>query len=311
MSPNGCVISTVFKFIMLLIIFCISKPNILNIELYIILYTKKIYSMSEAQFVQYSNIVVFATEWRKYKLLSKPMELSEFRKTMQADQFVTLDCSNTKNKTLVTIYLFDKDSKYTASSQDLRKLLKKNKDRRDLILITYEPLGTYCQRVINNEFKQMSIYIYRHEIFSLIAPKGPLCYPHRIMSIEEVKSLTNNDLCCYLTNLPKIYDEDPMCVWIGAKRGDVIEITMLSDISGETIQYRVVVSKSGKIIGYRESTDDTDDTKKTIDAKADITEIEEDDEVQEHRENQDIADDDAEDDAAEVESTVELNDDAE
>lgn len=260
--------------------------------------------MSEAQFNQYNNIITFVKDWRKYKLQHKPLDLISFRKAMQSsDQYVRIDCLDTKKSKEVLIYLFDKDSKYTASSQDLKRLLKKFKTPSTLLLITYKPLTTYSKKAIQSFKKLLTIYDYRHEIFDLVLPNGPLCYPHRVMSREEVIKLTNEDLCCYIIGLPKIFDEDPQCIWIGAEVGDIVEIKMLSDISGNTYQYRVVIPKSGKVISYKEIFEE-----KTNDAEENEEDDEEDDEeVQEHREN--VADDvDVDDD--EADDADEVDDDA-
>jgi DNA-directed RNA polymerase subunit H (RpoH/RPB5) len=172
---------------------------------------------------------------------------------MQTEQYVELICQNPSKQRIVHIYLLEKNSKYSNSSQDLKKLLNRIKNPTDVILICYKPLNTYSKKTINT-FKHLNIYTYLHEIFDLVIPNGPLCYPHRIMSREEVLKLCNDDLFCYLTNLPKIFDEDPQCIWIGAESGDVIEIKFLSDLSGEAVQYRVCVPKSGRLI-YKQITE--------------------------------------------------------
>lgn len=235
--------------------------------------------MSDSQFNQYNNLVIFAKDWRKYKLITKPLDKESFRKAMQSESYVRLDCIDPEKSKEVLIYLFDRDSKYTNSSQDLKRLLKKFKNPTTLLLITYRPLTTYSKKVVNTFKKLLTIYDYRHEIFDLILPSGPLCYPHRVMSRDEVIKLANEDLCCYITGIPRIFDEDPQCIWIGAEVGDVVEIKMLSDITGETYQYRVVIPKSGKVIAYKE-TDKEEKEEKEEDKKE-----EDDEEVLEHREN--------------------------
>jgi len=236
--------------------------------------------MSAAQFNQYMNVVTFAKEWREYKVQNDILSANDFRKQMQADSYVKLDCVDSKKNKNVIIYLFDKESKYTTTSSELKRLLSKIKIANStVILIVYSPLGVYSRRAIQ-KFKNLNIYTYLHEIFDLVVPNGPLCYPHRVMSREEVLALTNNELCCYLINLPKIYDEDPQCIWIGAEIGDVVEITSLSDIAGEAIHYRVVIPKSGKIIAYKDISDENKD------AFTEAKEVEElDDDVQEHLDN--------------------------
>lgn len=249
--------------------------------------------MTESQYNQYNNLLVFAKEWRKYKVTSQHIDIDTFRKTIQVDQYIKIECLDTHNNKNVYIYLFDRISKYITSSQDLKKLLKKIKPASDVILVIYKPLGTYGRRAVSS-FKNLNINVYRQEIFDLIAPKGPLCYQHRIMSREEIIKLTNDDLCCYITNLPKIFDEDTQCIWIGAKVGDVLEIKICSDISGESIHYRVVVPKSGKLIAHKEFAE----------AAAEPTEEkeEEDEEILEHRE--DAAGSDEDDDQEETTDSV-------
>jgi DNA-directed RNA polymerase subunit H (RpoH/RPB5) len=247
--------------------------------------------MAEVEFARYNNIITFATEWRKYQMDTKPLDKEVFRKTMQTDQYVKLECHDPRKDKTVLIFLFDKTSKYVASSQDMKKLLKKIKDACQVILITYQALNVYHRKAIANQ-KLLTVSVYRHEIFDLVLPKGPLCYPHRVMSRDEVIKLTNEDMCCYVINLPKILDEDPQCIWIGAEVGDVVEIKMLSDVSGETYQYRVVIPKSGKVIAYKETA--------PVDAEvAPAAENEEDEEIQEHRENKDDGDDEADDEDVE------------
>jgi DNA-directed RNA polymerase subunit H (RpoH/RPB5) len=239
--------------------------------------------MSDIEFNRYKNIIIFAEEWRKYKI-DNVLGKEDFRKAMQSDQYVRLDCLDNRKDRVVHVYLFDKNSKYVLSSPDMKKLLKKIKDPCQLILITYQVLNVYHRKAIASQ-KHLTVSVYRHEIFDLVVPHGPLCYSHRVMSRDEVIKLTNEDLCCYVINLPKIYDEDPQCIWIGAEVGDVVEIKMLSDIAGIAYQYRVVIPKSGKVIAYKD-----------IDPDAAPTAEEDDDDVQEHRENKNTNNSDVEDD---------------
>ena len=213
--------------------------------------------MINTDFERYKNVIIFAKEWRGYKLQSELLDEDKFKKNMHLHQYILMDCMDTKKNKMVKIYLFDKNSKYMMSSQEIRKILKKLNDPCNVIFITYQALSTYHKKAINQE-KHLNIYIYRHEIFDLILPNGPLCYPHRIMSKEEVLKLTNDDLCCYVINLPKILDEDPQCIWIGAEVGDVIEIKIYSDILGEAYYYRVVIPKVVKSVVFEEHNHEND-----------------------------------------------------
>ncbi len=100
--------------------------------------------------------------------------------------------------------------------------------------------------------------------------------------------------------LPKIFDEDSQCIWIGAESGDVVEIKMLSDIAGETIQYRVVVPRSGRVIFAKEDQQDQQDEQN----QATLDTSQEDDELEEHRELN-TADELIADDVSDAEDTKE------
>ena len=65
--------------------------------------------------------------------------------------------------------------------------------------------------------------------------------PHRIMSKDEVKKLMKKYGLKSLKQLPRILITDPAAIAIGAARGDVLEITRNSEITGESKYYRVVV----------------------------------------------------------------------
>jgi DNA-directed RNA polymerase subunit H (RpoH/RPB5) len=238
--------------------------------------------MSDIQFKQYEIIVIFAEKWRKYKPKKNKLTKIEFRKEMQLNKYVKMDYINPENSRNIIIYLFASDSKHANASQELRKLMSKNKEPADVLLITEVPFKIYSRDVVKS-FKHLNIKCYLHQNFNSIVPEGPLCYPHRIMSKDEVNKLLNNDLYCNLTNLPKILEEDPQCIWIGAVVGDVVEIKNMGDINGEFIQHRVVIPKSGKIISFREdekqeAPEEEDDIKDYRDeAKNDLSDYEEDD----------------------------------
>lgn len=239
------------------------------------------------QYHQYENILIFAKEWRKYKQVSDVYDSERFRKEIQASQHVKIEFFDEKIGRPVFIFLLSADSNFTVTAQYLKKLLVHIRNPSDIIIIAREPLRNYAQKAMRT-FKHLRIKVYLHENFDLIVPNGPLCYPHRILSHEEIQRLLNEELFCYLINLPKILLEDVQCIWIGAEVGDVVETTMLSDIAGETVQYRVVVPKSGKITSFRQDSVDVV-----------VENDDEDEDIQEHRENAAIDKEDIDDEELE------------
>lgn len=61
---------------------------------------------------------------------------------------------------------------------------------------------------------------------------------HRILSAEEVEKVIKETNVLKLTNFPKIDSQDAMAKWIGARPGDVVEVTGMCMGSGENKRYR-------------------------------------------------------------------------
>lgn len=227
--------------------------------------------MSGAQYQQYLNLHIFAKDWRKYKQKQPPLDKNKFRTSMMSNSYVELKYAQPRTGRPVNIYLLAKNNPCSRKVDDLRKLLVKNKEPSDVILVSDEKFKVHPKNEIKSKkFSHLNVSCYLHENFMLVVPKGPSCYPHRIMSSEEVNELMNNGLMrSDLHDLPKILKSDVQCIWIGADIGDVIEITVGSDIIGEVIQYRLVIEESGTNIVF----DETPDLKELDDDDIDEAEI--------------------------------------
>jgi DNA-directed RNA polymerase subunit H (RpoH/RPB5) len=211
--------------------------------------------MTDIQYNQYNIIQSFAVNWRKYTPNFEPLEKEAFRRAMQLDKYVRLDYINPKNGKQVIIFLFAPDSPHATSSTMLKRILVRVKDPGDIILVMKKYLGSYSKIALKS-FPHLRVKCYLHENFNIIIPNGPLCYKHRILSTEEVNTLLNTELYCYLVNLPKILIDDPQCIWLGCEIGDVLEITSPSEIAGEYVHYRVVCPKNGAAINIADVRDD-------------------------------------------------------
>ena len=63
---------------------------------------------------------------------------------------------------------------------------------------------------------------------------------HRVMKDKEVENLLDK-FGIRKNQLPKVLDGDPVAMLLGARPGDVLEITRKRETSGENKYYRVVV----------------------------------------------------------------------
>jgi len=197
--------------------------------------------MPSQQYNRYKNIIEFGTIWRKYRLDSEILQEDAFNKEIIEKQFIFMNFSEGDKK--IRAYLFIAASDYDRTSAKLANLLKDVPAGTEVILITSDFYKGYPAKLIK-KIKDKRIYNYRHNHFDLVIPRAPLCGKHRIMSIDEVNTLLVKELHTDLLQLPKILESDPQCIWIGAKLADVLEITSHSEVSGEYIHYRLVISNN-------------------------------------------------------------------
>lgn len=236
--------------------------------------------MSTHQYQQYQNLHIFAQQKRGYKLMEPILNEEKFRNTMQIQKYIKMVYKNEQTDKPVLIYLLAVGSKYFNESPQLKRLLTAIQEPSDVILVSEGPFKIHHTRAIN-KFTHLRIKTYLHENFALDITKGPLCFPHTILSKKEVSDLLNNELYTCLANLPNIFIEDVQCIWAGAEVGDVVRIDMFSPINGPFVQYRAVVPKKGRIISFRERdveeepTEEVDDVSEFRDETIDESEEDE------------------------------------
>ena len=119
--------------------------------------------------------------------------------------------------------------------RDLAKIcgeeeLKKSGKKIDLIKRLVADVSTEKLRTYAMEFMGVGKKILDHNW----VPK------HEIMTDVAVEKLLTN-LGIKKNQLPKILDSDPISMLLGAKPGDILEITRVRETSGENKYYRIVV----------------------------------------------------------------------
>jgi|TARA_B110000908_G_C10261399_1_gene459504 DNA-directed RNA polymerase subunit H (RpoH/RPB5) len=108
-------------------------------------------------------------------------------------------------------------------------ILKSNLTSQGLSAIREVNASGYAIEYFND--RDLYFNITEHELAS----------PHRIITEEETTSLLEKYKTT-LAYLPKIYDSDPMAKYYGAKVGQVVEITRLTETAGHSLYYRTVIS---------------------------------------------------------------------
>ena len=213
-------------------------------------------------FEKYENIKKFILEYRTYKMEEKFLDYNTFKKCMQIEQFITHKCIDVKKGRTVYIYLFMYNSKYIKTTPQFKRLMDKIPEEPcDVIIITKLELSVYIKKALL-KYTNLKIFNYLHKYFSIEISKGPLCSKHVVLTNNEVKELCSRELIIHPLSLPSISINDPQNIWIGGELGEVIKILSVSEITGETIRYRIVSPDSGKMINIqklKKSIQDIDD----------------------------------------------------
>ena len=203
--------------------------------------------MSGTLYRKYTNIQLFIKDYRKFITEDEFLTRKQFKKTIQVEQYIKINCRHPTTGQTIYIYLMKTDSKYVKSTPNFKKLMDSiGQDPSDVYVITKTHLSIYISKILH-KFSNLKIYNFLHRHFSIEITKGPHCSKHTILSDEEVVKTCFQDLMIHPLSIPPIFVTDPICIWIGAEIGQVIRIEADSEIAGKVIRYRIVSPKVGKI----------------------------------------------------------------
>jgi len=103
-------------------------------------------------------------------------------------------------------------------------------------------LSAIRRRAADLEKPLVLVFELRHLQFDISAHrKVP---KHRILAKDELNDVLKEFHATSPTLFPKIDSQDPMARWIGARPGDVLEITGLCESSGDNRRYRLCVESA-------------------------------------------------------------------
>lgn len=137
--------------------------------------------------------------------------------------------------------------KTRVSERELKHVLdfaSENGFNSDTVIITpaapsESVLSALRRHVANPENALVQLFQLRHLQFDISAHrKVP---KHRVMTKEESEAMLREHHIPDVNKIPKIDCQDPMAKWIGARPGQVVEITGLCETSGDNRRYRLCV----------------------------------------------------------------------
>jgi len=181
----------------------------------------------------YSNLFILIDK-RGWVKKPEQLEKTEFELAMRSNGYVYVTGINRYSEP-ATIVLTDIVSHIANHTNEFTNAMGKLKG--DIMLIS--------NKQATNQIKQYATTIglkfssYTFGLFAIDMTKASMVPPHRIMSKEEIKELFQFT-ASERADLPKIFINDTQIIWLGARIGDVIEVTRSSEATGYAIIHRVV-----------------------------------------------------------------------
>ena len=135
-----------------------------------------------------------------------------------------------KGKRIFVYYFFNVDEERKESKkrgEDILNAVKEQQDKypdlKDVILVVENKLNSGTME--NLKFRErikFTIFLGDHLLFNIT--KHFLVPKHKLISKKEFEELTSNKEKGFVQNLPKIYENDPISRYYGAKVGQIFKI---------------------------------------------------------------------------------------
>lgn len=175
----------------------------------------------------YQNLKIFCEDYVNYKILSKLINKEDFLRNLEYDNIVQMIVQKS-DKTTLSILIVD----------DIKVLINfiPKQEHKSIIIIYNKPLEKALDKIIL-KFLKYSIVTYNYNKFKFIVPKQPGACSYKILTDKET-AIVCSDFKCHKNMFPNIKFKDPMAIWHGISRGDLVEITSFSESVGKNIIYR-------------------------------------------------------------------------
>lgn len=203
--------------------------------------------MNSSIFKIYNNVLVFATKYRKWKMVSKKLENeADCVKLIERMGYILIECSDGKKRTFIMI--LSPESPYLKTKEFSRvpaMITKKTKEKVDLYVITEHVVTTHIIKKMAS-FKiehKIKCYNYQHAIFLQIMPeaRNQVIPDFTIFRGDDVQKILDENTMQGASQCGIMSHKDTQMIWIGARPGDLVRIIGPSENSGKRIALKRVV----------------------------------------------------------------------
>ncbi len=154
--------------------------------------------------------------------------------------------TNTKNITITNILIVYPGTECESKRANMNKLINHIRfPRASVIIITPTKVSSGVLKGLHalsnqREHKHHSFRSFTYTLLKSVLPEHQLVPRYEILTQSKINQLREwfIDPDC----LPKIFENDPQMVWIGASVGDVVKFTYLSEVTIEAIGYCKVIA---------------------------------------------------------------------
>ncbi|KAF9761970.1 DNA-directed RNA polymerases I, II, and III subunit RPABC1 [Nosema granulosis] len=173
---------------------------------------------------------------RGYSTDQKVLSQEDFNsKYPDSCNFVCYDGS-----TPVAVHFLDQDKIGKSSLETILGDYQRENISR-VIFISSAKISPACQSLIHSGIE---LFLEEEMLFNIT--KHSLVPKHRILSQTEKQDILSK-MRLKPEQMPKILKRDPVCRYLGASTGDVIEINRKSRTAGQSLYYKIVEDKVIKL----------------------------------------------------------------
>ncbi|EOB12409.1 DNA-directed RNA polymerases I, II, and III subunit RPABC1 [Nosema bombycis CQ1] len=158
-------------------------------------------------------------KYRGYNTSEKLLTFEEFKSLNKDASSLKFICSH--NNKHIAIHFLDQD-KIGKATLELILNDYKRENITNVIFISSTKVSSACQSLIHS-----GIEIFKEEEMLYNITKHSLVPKHRILTKEEGSKVMDNYRLT-VSQMPKILKRDPVCRFLGAESGDIVEITRVS-----------------------------------------------------------------------------------